>query len=54
MNIELVTDDAAIAVKIIDIALETADDFPIMISIRKRDGRYVCDIAHPTEFEPTS
>jgi hypothetical protein len=53
MNAELITEDLEIVSGAIHIALESADDQPIMISVRKRDGRYTCDIAHPVDPEPT-
>ena len=52
MNTTLRTDDGLLVNAMLTIAIKSADNVMMMISLRKIDGQYVCDIAHPANQEP--
>jgi hypothetical protein len=54
MNAEIETSDRTLAVEFLSTIVESADDVPIMISLRLREGNYVVTVAHPEFLEPST
>jgi hypothetical protein len=51
MNTNLITADREVLIGLLGDAADVANDIPTMISLRKVDGSYTCEIVHPTTRE---
>jgi hypothetical protein len=54
MNAELESSDRTLAVEFLSTVVESADNVPLMISIRLIEGNYVVTVAHPEFSEPST
>lgn len=52
MNSEFVTDDPSVVKALLAAAIESSNEVPTSISLSQKDGRYVCEVSHPSELEP--
>ena len=52
MNARMSTFDRDTLLDLLSRAADESNEIPVMVSLRKVDGQYLCDIAHPTEREP--
>ena len=52
MNARMSTFDRDTLLDLLSRAADESNEIPVMVSLRKVDGQYLCDIAHPAEREP--